>query len=115
MMKMLIQIDEERVRADGIYDLDDMWRLIGKYFLEYDCTAERQKDGAMLYSGTETNDYFTAINLAVCFLEIQPWFAQYCTKWIWYDNDANESLPFLEIDVLESSRQDNELFKRALQ
>ena len=67
-MKMLIKIDEERVRADGIYDLEDMWRLIGKTFLEWGCTAERQADGSMLYSGTETNDYFTAIGLAVFFL-----------------------------------------------
>lgn len=115
MMKMLIKIDEERVQKDRVYDLDGMWQLIGKTFLEWGCIAERQEDGSMLYSGTETNDYYTAINLAIYFLEIQPWFAQYCTKWIWYDNDANESLPFLEMDILARKRRDNELFKRAIQ
>ncbi len=115
MMKMQIGIDEERVRKDGLYDLADMWRLIGKTFLEYGCTAERQGDGSMLYSGTATNDYYTAINLAVYFLEIQPWFAQYCTKWIWYDNDDNEELSFQEINLLVRRQQDNLLFKKAAQ
>ncbi len=116
MMKMLIGIDEERVRNDEHYDLDDMWRIIGKTFLEYGCTAERQEDGSMLYSGTKTNDYITAIWLAIDFLEVQPWFAQYCNKWIWYDNhnDDESVLPYLSEDVLEDERAENILFKRAV-
>ena len=115
-MKMLIQIDEERVRADGIYDLEDMWRLIGKTFLEWGCTAERQENGAMMYSGTNTSDDFTAISLAIDFLEVQPWFAQYCTKWIWYDNHSSDEskLPYYDEDVLEEMRAENTLFKNAM-
>lgn len=112
MMKMLIQLDEEKVLKDGKYDLDDMWRLIGKRFVEYGCTVERQSDGSVVYSGTEYNDYYTAINLGINFLEVQPWFAKYCTKWIWYDNDDDESLPYSEEDILANERIDNPLFAR---
>lgn len=117
MMKMLIGIDEERVRKDGLYDLDDMWRLIGMRFLEHGCTAERQEDGSVMYSGTKTNDYYAAINFAIDFLEVQPWFAQYCTKWIWYDNHNRDErvMPYFDEDVLEQERADNILFKRAVQ
>ena len=32
MMKMLIQLDEERVVKDGKYKLEDMWRVIDAKF-----------------------------------------------------------------------------------
>ena len=42
MMKMLIQLDEERVVKDGKYKLEDMWRVIDAKFDKYDCVKEIQ-------------------------------------------------------------------------
>ena len=109
MMKMLIALDEERVKSDGIYDLADMWRLIDERFKKA-CTKEVQSDGSVLYSGDPNKDYFTEINIAAMSFKRQPWFARYCTKWIWYDNDDNEELPFQDIDVLTRQRKSNPLF-----
>ncbi len=109
MMKMLIQLDEEKVLSDGKYALEDMWRIIDKQFAG-ECDKEVQPDGSVLYSGNPNKDYFTRINLAAMYLKSRKWFAEYCIKWIWYDNDYNESMPFDEIDVLSRQREKNPLF-----
>ncbi len=109
MMKMLIALDEERVKSDGIYDLADMWRLIDERFKKA-CTKEVQSDGSVLYSGDPNKDYYTCISLGYIKLKNCSWFANYCVKWIWYDNDDNEELPFQDIDVLTRQRKSNPLF-----
>lgn len=111
MMKMLIKLDEERVLRDGKYDLADMWRKIDEQF-ENGCVKEVQPDGSALYSGKADKDYFTCISIAYIRLSSREWFAQYCNKWIWYDNDDNESLPMQDMDVLAEERKDNILFAR---
>ena len=109
MMKMLIQLDEERVLSDEKYALEDMWRIIDKQFAG-ECDKEVLPDGSVLYSGNPNKDYFTRINLAAMYLKNRKWFAEYCKRWIWYDNDDNEELPFQDIDVLSRQREKNPLF-----
>ena len=109
MMKMLIKLDEDRIKTDGKYNRADLWRVIDGQF-NNGCIKEVQPDGAVLYSGDPTKDYYTRINLAAIVLKKTHWFGKYCTKWIWYDNDDNEELPFQDIDVLERQRKNNPLF-----
>ncbi len=109
MMKMLIKLDEERVLRDGKYDLADMWREIDELF-ENGCVKEEQSDGSVLYSGKVDKDYFTCISVAYIRLSNREWFARYCSKWIWYDNDDDEGLPFQDINLLEKERKRNPLF-----
>lgn len=109
MMKMLIQLDEERVIKDEKYDLSDMWRFIDEEF-EDECKKEVQPDGSVLYSGIPNKNYYKRINVAAMILKGQKWFGEYCIRWIWYDNDYNESKPFYEMDVLERQRKKNPLF-----
>ncbi|MDE7168439.1 MAG: hypothetical protein K2O28_06300 [Clostridia bacterium] len=111
MMKMLIQLDEQKVKTDGIYDLADMWRIIDGKF-EKACTKEVQPDGSRLYVGDTSKDYYTCISLSYMGLSELQWFAQYCSKWIWYDNDDDESEPFSEEDVLARERIRNLLFAK---
>lgn len=109
MMKMQIQLDEQRVQKEGKYDLADMWRIIDEKFVEA-CTKEILPDGSRLYVGDANKDYYTCINVAAMILKQQKWFATYCKKWIWFDNDADEGSPFEPIDVLSRQRKVNALF-----
>ncbi len=109
MMKMEIALDEERILRDGVYDLKKIWNKIDEKFLSA-CTRERLPDGSVMYSGDPNKDYYTAIMLAVMYLEDRKWFAEYCGKWIWYDNEDDETLPYHIIDVLSRQRTDNRLF-----
>lgn len=109
MMKMLIKLDEERIKAEGKYDLADMWRKIDEQF-EKACTKEVQPDGAALYSGDTQNDYYTCIGLAYLFLRKQQWFAAYCSEWIMFSNEDDEDLPLVDENLLDKERSENPLF-----
>lgn len=100
MMKMEIKLDEERIRRDGKYDVAELWKMIDKEFANA-CTKEVQPDGSVIYSGISDRDYFTCISIAYSMLKRNKLFIEYCIKWIWYDNDDDESLPFSEEDVLQ--------------
>ncbi len=110
MMKMLIQLDEERVLSDEKYALEDMWRVIDNKFNKYQCNKEVLKNGAVMYSGNPEFDYFTCMGLAYLSLKKQKWFANYCEKWILYDNEDDETLPFQDIDLLKKEKDKNPLF-----
>ncbi len=111
MMKMEIKLDEDRVKRDGRFDIAELWQAIDKEFANA-CTKEVQPDGSVMYVGIPNKDYYSDINVAATVYKNTEWFAQYCVKWIWYDNDDDESLPFQDIDVLASQRAKNPLFKR---
>ena len=113
MMKMLIKLDEERVLSDRKYDLADMWRIVDEQFAGA-CTKQVLADGAVLYSGKADKDYFSCLSIAQIRLSDKEWFARYCSKWIWYDNDDNEDLPFQDINVLARERERNPIFKDAI-
>ena len=99
MMQMLIKLDEERVKADGKYDLADMWRKIDERF-EACCVKEVLQDGSAMYTGDDDKDYFTDMAAAYILFSESEWFTRYCTKWMWYSNDDDEDLPMSEINVL---------------
>lgn len=99
MMKMGIKLDVERIRRDGKYDIEELWKMIDKQFANA-CTKEVQADGCVMYVGIPDKDYFTNISLAYSILKSEKRFTDYCIKWIWYDNDEDETLPFSEEDIL---------------
>lgn len=110
MMKMLIKLDEDRVKSDGKYDLADMWRAIDEKFDKYHCVRGGQPGGGVLYSGNPDSDYYTCMGLSYLSLRKQEWFARYCSEWILYDNDDDEDLPLQDIDLLTKERGKNPLF-----
>ncbi len=110
MMKMLIQIDEQKVIADRKYNLEKMWAAIDAKFTKYNCIKERQSDGSVVYTGNPQYDYFTGMGLAYLSLKKQQWFANYCLKWVMLDNEDDETLPFQNIDMLARQRRENPIF-----
>lgn len=111
MLKMLIKIDEERLVKDDRYDLKNYWEVIDRKFKD-NCTKEVLPDGSVLYSGIEGANYFADIGGAYINLNRKQWFADYVTKWIWYDNDGMEDQPLYPIDIIARERKDNPLFQK---
>lgn len=113
MMKMLIQLDEERIKVDDEYDLQEMWQAIDELFEDVKCIKEVQPDGSVMYSGNPNRDNLLA-DFGYAYLSLTDWepFAQYCSKWICYDNEDNENLPLADEDVLAKLRQSDPLFAK---
>lgn len=111
MLKMLIQIDEDRLVKDGHYKLQNYWDVIDRKFKD-NCTKEVLPDKSVLYSGIPGANYFKDIGSAYVSLSDAEWFANYVTKWIWYDNDGMEDQPLYPIDIIARERKDNPLFQK---
>lgn len=111
MLKMLIQIDEDRLVKDDRFDLKDYWDSIDFRFKD-NCTKEVLPDKSVLYSGISGANYFNEISAAYIVLSRKEWFAQYVTKWIWYENLGIEGQPLSSIDLLEKQRNRNPIFQK---
>ncbi|MDY4592173.1 MAG: hypothetical protein SO434_02040 [Eubacteriales bacterium] len=113
MMKMLIQLDEERIKADGECDSAKMWAAIDRTFARKECIKEVQPDGSVMYLGNPNRDNLLA-DFGYAYLSLIEWepFAQYCSKWICYDNEFDEDSPFDEDDVLAKERIRTPLFAK---
>lgn len=113
MIKMLIQLDEERIKADDEYDLQEMWQAIDELFEDVKCIKEVQPDGSVMYSGNPNRKNLLA-DFCYVYFSLAKWefFAQYCNKWLWYSNEGNDDLPLGEDDVLAKERIRRPLFAK---
>ncbi len=102
-MKMLIALDEGRVRAEGIYDLGAMWSILDATFAEIGCAREEQADGAVLYAPSGESGSEERFRAVYRDLSNTEWFGQYCMQWIWTDERG-------AFDVLLQERAANPLF-----
>lgn len=111
MIMNLIGIDEEKLDKDG-YDVASMWEIIDEAYSYGKCEKEPQPDGTVLYKGNiNSKNLWADFYYAYYKLSENPWFAKYCTKWIRYTNEADESKPFAYEDYLAGEREDNPLFQ----
>lgn len=114
MMKMEIKLDEERMDKDG-FVVSSAWKIIDKIMEETDghLTKEILEDGAVMYSSVpeymNTLGYFSSAYIVLQDIE---WFAKYVTKWLWYDNDSDETQSFSIENLIEEEKKDNPLFQR---
>ena len=112
MKMMLIGLDEARMIKDGC-DVANFWEQIDALFLKQKWTKEPQTDGNVLYVGNPESDNLLAELFIACkSLSQSEAFAKYVTKWLEYDNDDDESLPFAEDDFLASERSYNPIFMK---
>lgn len=107
MQKMLIQLDEERIKREGKYSIEKMWSIIDEAFSYGQCIKEVQSDGSVMYSGNPNRDnYLCDFGIAYVVLMDKIWFADFASKWIWYNNDDDENLPFQDSDCLVRAKKE---------
>jgi len=81
MIKMLIEMDEEKIEREDKYDLNK----INTYLKELFARIDSFKDEEGLY----TNGTFESFGAIVWRLSEQDWFLNNVKRWIWYTNEGN--------------------------
>lgn len=79
MMKMLIELDENKIMSDGKYDLDKINSYLSKAFAK----RNMQKESSNWY----TNGNFTNCGSLILTLSQKDWFIENVKQWLWYDED----------------------------
>ena len=79
MMKMLIELDENKILQDGKYSLSKMNSYISNAFEERNMIKESGK--------WYTNGTFASCGSLALILSSKEWFMDNVQKWLWYDDE----------------------------
>ena len=107
MIRMLIEFDVTKLERDG-YNLKTVERLVDKRFSK--ACRKMVDDATFLYEGIEGKGCFTEISIAYVNLRKQDWFAKYCYRWLWIEDDKYGNV--YEEDCLKKERLKNPLFMK---
>lgn len=88
-MKMILKLDEEKVRKDGSYAVEDIYEYLNKFALEKNLTV--LEDGVYTDSGDEQEDTFSFMLMGGV-ISRQEWI-RFAKEWTWYEyGDGPEDL-----------------------
>lgn len=105
MMKIEIKLDEEQIKKDNIYELEDLYQVIDKLFLEENLIKLPDENGSIFYSGTGSNRDMGRIFVCIFALEKSDWFMNYVRTWLFYNDDNVNNIEI--IDIIKKNKAKN--------
>lgn len=109
MQKMLIKLDEAKIKRLKRYELSELWQNIDEIFVSNHCKVKIEQDGSHLYITDirRPEQQFADLGLSVIALVESEWFPASVGKWIWYESED------LVSDVLEDELREDPDFRKA--
>lgn len=84
--KVEIALDDEKILADQVYDLDDMYKIIREMFTQKDMHDVSEGNGQLTFiSKKGEKDVFSTCGLNVTELYQSEWAVPYLKKMLWYN------------------------------
>jgi hypothetical protein len=84
MVKVEIVLDEEKVKKEGKYNLDEMYKAIDDLFLSYGADRCESENKGVAYCSQSGEKDLAVIGGAVSELEDEQWFVNSVTLWQWF-------------------------------
>ncbi|MBO5577417.1 MAG: hypothetical protein J5956_14135 [Ruminococcus sp.] len=86
--KLEIELDEDKIRADGEYTVEQLRQHIIDSFADVGITNMVEDSKTMIFiDNTYDFDFFARFGLIVSDLYYdEPWFCKYAKKVLWYNN-----------------------------
>lgn len=102
MLKLEIKLDEEKIRSEGKYVPDSLYKTLVNLFSNYQLDCSTEPDGTLFFVGRGQARDYGSFGKLITTLKNQPWFMEYVIKWLWYNSDDSEDEnDFTVEDVLE--------------
>lgn len=110
MLKVEIEINEEKVLAEDIYDLDDIYTAIDNAFADFGII----KLNKGIYRDNGSDKDFGNMWLVILALTETEWFIDNVSKLMWYNSDyGKDESDFSVEDVLKGLKDDGIKIHRA--
>ena len=93
-----IQLDEDRILADGPYDLDQMYTFMDEAFAAHDCCLEKTDGKKRIYTRNIDNKDLGYLMMAASIVEKTNWFEEYACHYMLYIYDEEND----ELDTEEN-------------
>lgn len=78
MMKMYIELNENKIKEDNIYNIEDINKYLNILYTAYNLKVDSQK----YIAGS-----FESLGSIFLTLKKQEWLKKYITKWLWFDDE----------------------------
>jgi len=92
MMKIEIVMDEDKIRAEGEYAVEEIKRCVCSPFESKKLRRVETTDGSIVYCDRDRNDEHVQLLLANVSLTDEVWFAHYVKKWMCTDDNDEEDV-----------------------
>lgn len=91
MLKLSIQINEEKVLREKVYSLRDIHTLLDNTFLKHGLRKGSIEDKALIYlDNGSPNDYANFWKI-IWSLAKKEWFMANVEHWLWYNSDDGDN------------------------
>jgi len=80
-------MDEDKIRAEGKYTVESIYRTIKRGFDKYKLREEQGADGTRIFYGSGDPRDYGVFGLLITTLREESWFMDYVAKWLWYNSD----------------------------
>ena len=105
MVKMFIELNENKIKEEKIYNLEKLWAHLDARFANF--------GGYRDETGWYTNGTFESFGAIMANLEEEEWFMDNVKTWLWRNTDYEEVPEDLYIeDILESMSERGEYVKK---
>lgn len=95
MFRILIKIDEEKVKQEQKYDLTGIYSVIEELFQKLDLIRLESEPGILLYGDRGRDCDFSYFGLAIREFKNEKWFLDNVGAWIFYEDEINSETDLL--------------------
>lgn len=92
MMKVEIVLDEDKIRAEGEYEVEEIKRCVCNPFEQKGLRKVETTDGSIVYCDKDRDNDYAWLWGANLTLVDEDWFVRYVKKWIWEDEEGQEDI-----------------------
>ena len=101
MLFFVIELDEERIKKDGIVDLDGAYKCIEDTFAQKDVTLYYKKGTLRYYTRNIDKHDFEYLWMVNSPFKKESWFQYYIKTWRFLDVDDKTNKVYTNEDVLK--------------
>ena len=101
MLFFVIELDEERIKKDGIINLDGAYKCIEDTFAQRDVTLYCKEDTIRYYTRNIDKHDFEYLWMVNSPLKKEIWFCYYIKQWRFLDIDDKTNKVYTDEDLLE--------------
>lgn len=106
MLKMIIRMDDNKIRTEKKYRLDGIYKTIDSTFIKMGLLRMEETSGLLVYRDNGSAKDYGRFGKIVNMLKKQAWFMDNVTVWLLCDSDDSDSPDdFNEEDLLGHYRQ----------
>ena len=92
MMKVEIVLDEDKIRAEGEYEVEEIKRCVCNPFEQKGLRKVETTDGSIVYCDKDRENDYAWLWSANLTLVDEDWFVRYVKKWIWEGEYGQEDI-----------------------